>query len=71
MTKMAATPIYGKTPSKILFSGTGGPIFHETWYVSFGTPGILVCSNDDPGLTLTYFTVRSDSVPFRSNLGPK
>ena len=25
MTKMAATPIYGKNPSKI-FSGTGGPI---------------------------------------------
>ena len=27
MTKMAATPIYGKNPSKIFFSGTGGPIF--------------------------------------------
>ena len=27
MTKMAATPIYGKNPSKILFSRTGGPIF--------------------------------------------
>ena len=27
MTKMAATPIYGKTPSKIFFSRTGGPIF--------------------------------------------
>ena len=26
MTKMAATPIYGKNPSKIFFSGTGGPI---------------------------------------------
>ena len=26
MTKMAATPIYGKTPSKIFFSGTGGSI---------------------------------------------
>ena len=25
MTKMAATPVYGKIPSKI-FSGTGGPI---------------------------------------------
>ena len=23
MTKMAASPIYGKNPSKILFSGTG------------------------------------------------
>ena len=35
MTKMAATPIYGKNPSKIFFSRTG---FHETWYVASGTP---------------------------------
>ena len=27
MTKMAAAPIYGKNPSKIFFSRTGGPIF--------------------------------------------
>ena len=27
MTKMAATPIYGKNPSKIFFSRTSGPIF--------------------------------------------
>ena len=26
MTKMAAMHIYGKNPSKIFFSGTGGPI---------------------------------------------
>ena len=26
MTKMARKPIYGKNPSKIFFSGTGGPI---------------------------------------------
>ena len=26
MTKMAATPIYGKNPSKIFFSGTKGPM---------------------------------------------
>ena len=26
MTKMAAMPIYGKNPSKIFFSKTGGPI---------------------------------------------
>ena len=29
MTKMAATPIYGKNPSKIFFSRTGGPIFSK------------------------------------------
>ena len=27
MTKMAATPIYGKNPSKIFFSRSGEPIF--------------------------------------------
>ena len=27
MTKMAATPVYGKNPSKIFLSRTGGPIF--------------------------------------------
>ena len=27
MTKMAATPIYGKNPSKVFFSRTGRPIF--------------------------------------------
>ena len=34
MTKMAAMPIYGKNPSKIFFSGTGGPIerVHTTKY---------------------------------------
>ena len=26
MTKMAAMPTYGKNPSKIFLSGTGGPI---------------------------------------------
>ena len=26
ITKMAATPIYGKNPSKIFLWGTGGPI---------------------------------------------
>ena len=29
MTKMATTPIYGKNPSKIFFSRTGGPIFKK------------------------------------------
>ena len=33
---MAATPTYGKNPSKIIFSGFGGPI--STWYVALGTP---------------------------------
>ena len=36
-----------------------------TGYVALGTRGpIIVCSNDDPRLTLTYFTARSDLVPY-------
>ena len=38
MTKMAATPIYGKKPSKKLLLRSGRADFHETWYVALGTP---------------------------------
>ena len=36
--------------------------FHETWYVASGLQPIIVCSNDDPGVTLSYFTSRSNLV---------
>ena len=63
MTKMAATPIYGKNPLKIFFSRTSRPV---TWD--------LVCSIGDvgptkfvqmmnPRLTLTYLTSRSNLLP--------
>ena len=55
MTKMAATPIYGKNPSKI-FSGTGRPISTKLCMKHRGLLPIIVCTNDDPGVTLTYFT---------------
>ena len=38
----------------------------EPWYAASGTSSsqyYLVCSNDDPGLTVTYFTARSNLVP--------
>ena len=38
MTKMAAMPIYGKNPSKILLLQNRQADFHETWYVASGTP---------------------------------
>ena len=60
MTKMAATPIYGKNPSKIFFSRTSGPIFTKFGMWHRGLQPIIVCSNDDPGVTLTYFTARSN-----------
>ena len=36
MTKMAVTPIYGKTLKNLLRDWW--PDYHETWYVSSGTP---------------------------------
>ena len=38
MTKMAATPIYGKNPSKIFFSGTGRPISTFVQMMTLGWP---------------------------------
>ena len=34
----------------------------ETWYVALGTPADRSLFNDDPGVTLTYFTARSNLV---------
>ena len=62
MTKMAATPIYGKNPSKIFFSRTGRRTSMKLGMYYRGLQPIIVCSNDDPGLTLTYFTARSNLV---------
>ena len=61
MTKMAATPIYGKNPSNI-FSGTGGPIFTKLGMEHRELQPIIVWSNDDYGVPLTYFTARSNLV---------
>ena len=36
----------------------------ETWYAASGAGVLPSCSNDDPGLTLTYFTARSNLVPY-------
>ena len=60
MTKMAAMPIYGKNSKKIFFSRTGGPIPTKPGMKHCGVQPIIVCSNDDPGVTLTYFTARSN-----------
>ena len=62
MTKMAVT-VYGKKLSKI-FSRTKGPmtLWLGMWYCGLGP--ITICSNDDPGLILTYFTARSNLVSY-------
>ena len=62
MTKMAAKPIYGKNPSKIFFSRTKGLMTLWLGMLHWGLGPIIVCSNDDPRLTMTYFTTRSNLV---------
>ena len=62
MTKMATTLIYGKNPSKIFLSRTGGPISTKLDMEHWGLQHTIVCSNDDPGVTVTYFTARSNLV---------
>ena len=62
MTKMAAMPIYGKNLKK---SSSPEPVgrFPRNLVCSIGDWGLLpiiVCINDDPGVTLTYFTARSN-----------
>ena len=58
MTKMAAMPIYGTNTSKIFFTRTAGPISTKLGVQHGGLLPIIVCTNDDPGVTLTYFTAR-------------
>ena len=62
MTKMVAMSIYGRNLSKIFYSGTGGPISMKLGMEHWGLKVIIVCSNDEPGLTLTYLTARSNFV---------
>ena len=64
MTKMAAMPIYGKTLQKIFFSGTKRLMTLKQGMQHWVLEYYQVYSNDDPGLTLTYFTARSNLVPY-------
>ena len=59
MTKMAAMLIYGKNPSKIFFSGTGGPISKKLGMKHRWPKYYNVFINHGPVVTLTYFTTRS------------
>ena len=63
MTKMAATPIYGKNPLKIFFSRTRRPMTLGLGMYNWGSGAYQVCSNDDPRLTLTSLTSRSNLLP--------
>ena len=65
MTKMAATPIYDKSFQNRLQNRKSCDF--ETWHASSGTQVLQIYINDDPGLTLTYFTARSNWSPIRLN----
>ena len=56
MTKMAAMPIYDKNTLKIFCSGTGGPILTKISMYQWGLLPIIILTNDEPRLTLTYST---------------
>ena len=55
MTKMAAMPIYGKN-KKIFFSRTKRPVTLNLCMHHRVLEYYQVCSNNDPKLTMTYFT---------------
>ena len=59
MTKMASMPIYGKN-----LSGTKRPMSLNLGMHHRVLEYYQICSNDDPGFTLTYFTARSNLVPY-------
>ena len=51
-------PIYGKTFKNLLQNQLTDGL--ETWNGALGTQNNQYCSNDDLGLTLTYFTAGSN-----------
>ena len=60
MTKMAATPFYGKNLSKIFFYRTNSPMIMKLGMEHYELKLYTVYINDDPDLTLTDFTTLSN-----------
>ena len=69
MTKTAALSIYGKKLLKISFSRTRSPMILKLGMLHGRLKLYEVYINDDPGLTLTYFTARSNWVTCTFELG--
>ena len=69
MTKMAAMPIYGKNPSKIIFSETNRLISRKLGVRHRWLKYSNVYINHDPEMTLTKFMARSTWVACASELG--
>ena len=55
MTKKAATPNYGKNPSKIFFSGTKGPMVLGLGMQHWGYRPNKGRKSDNLGLPITFF----------------
>ena len=71
MTKVAATPIYVNSLKNLLLRNQKADDL-ESRYVALGArvlPSLF--SNGDPELTLTYFTARSNLVPYGFVWGKK
>ena len=67
MTKMAAMPIYGKNPSKIIFSETNRLISRKLGVRHGWLKYSNVYINHDPVMTLTKFMARSTWVAVHLN----
>ena len=59
ITKMAATSIYGQTLNSKIFSRNRRSMILKLRMHHEGRKLYLVCINDNPGLTLTFFMARS------------
>ena len=62
MTKLAVMPICGKNTLKIFFPGASGLILTKFGMKHHILKSVIFCSIDNPGLTLTYFTARSNFI---------
>ena len=71
MTKMAAMSIHAKRTLKIFFYGTERPMNLKLGMQHRVLEYYQVCSKDAQGLTLTYFTARSNLVPYAFCMGKK
>ena len=63
MPNMAAMPIYDKNLKKSSSPVPKRPMTLKLGMLHWVLEFYQVCSNDDPGLTLTYFRARSNLVP--------
>ena len=69
MTKMSTMPIYSKKTLTIFCSRTGSLMILKLGMQHKGLKLYKVYINDEPGLTLTYFTARSNWVAYMFEWG--